>query len=609
MASDKSSLHCHVAVFQQIGGGAGFGRKMAGKVVLALLALAAIVDAKPSEQSAFAVGLLPLARPAPSCALSQRRPCSLLGKRMPAAKRVCKPRMCAEDDDSQALTFRSLGLGADLVQAAEQQGWRTPTDVQSRAIPPLLAGADVWAEAPTGSGKTAAFLLPLLQRLQHLSNEQPPPPQQRRRFLPTALVLSPTRELAQQLTSVLREVSEGVPALPSGPLRVEVLHGGVPIEQQVLSLERGVDVIVATPGRLLDAVVGKAGFLKHIKVLVLDEADRLLSPAFTKELDMVLQELPALETDELGVAPSAMQACLFSATFSFRARGRAKRLLRGRQPIRIVPAGTDLEGQVKDKYQAGPVAETILQRVIRVDKRDRTSVLRHLAETEGWDRILCFVSTKYSADHVAQKLRAKKFAAAALHGGHPQEVRESTLERFADGRLQILVATDVAARGLDLRGLPVVFNYDLPRSTEDFTHRVGRTGRAGDSGVAVSLVTVDDEAHYSLIEKRHGGARIEHEVVPGFEPKDQPSAGRAHLDHAGGQADATRVGVVPGVMHSSLGLAHDRLHGGVKGHRKSKKDKLREQAAAAAAATQVGRPSEKEVTTRGGGLIEDQRSE
>jgi ATP-dependent RNA helicase RhlE len=572
-----------------------------GKVVLGLLALAAIVDAKPSEQSAFAVHLLPLTRPAHSCALSQLSLYSLSSKRRPAActKRVCEPRMCAEEDNAQVLTFRSLGLDADLVQAAAQQGWLTPTDVQSRAIPPLLAGTDVWAEAPTGSGKTAAFLLPLLQRLQHLSNEQP----QHQHHFASALVLSPTRELAQQLTGVLREVSKGLPDLPSGPLRVEVLHGGVSIDQQVLALERGVDVIVATPGRLLDAVDGKAGFLKHIRVLVLDEADRLLSPAFTKEMDMVLQELPALETDELGAAPNAMQACLFSATFPFRTRGRANKLLRGRQPIRIAPAGAHIDGQVKNKYQAGPVAETILQRVIRVDKRDRTSVLRHLAETEGWDRILCFVSTKYSADHVAKKLRARKFAAAALHGGHPQEVRESTLERFADGHLQILVATDVAARGLDLRGLPVVFNYDLPRSTEDFTHRVGRTGRAGDSGVAVSLVTVDDEAHYSLIEKRHGGARIQHEVVAGFEPKDQPSAARGPLDCVGGQTDATRVGVVPGVRHSSLGLAHDRLHGGVKGRRKSKKDKLREQAAAAAAAAavaQVGRPSEEEMATSGG---------
>lgn len=550
--------------------------KADGRYCVVLLTFATIIDAEQSLPRAFAAGSLLSTRqlgPAHFCAFPQSRFHST--KWRPTASNFREQHMCA---DSPAPTFSGLGLDVDLVHAAAQQGWRTPTDVQSRTIPHLLGGADIWAVAPTGSGKTAAFVLPLLQRLRLLSTEQ----LQKERHCASALILSPTRELALQLTSVLEEVSKGLPALPSGFLRAEVLHGGVPIDQQVLALERGVDIVVATPGRLLDAAQCNAILLDRVRILVLDEADRLLSPAFAKEIDMVLRELPELETDELGTAPKAMQACLFSATFPFRTRARANKLLRGRQPVRIAPAGANISGEVKDKYQTGPVAETILQRVIRVDKRDRTSVLRHLADTEGWGRILCFVSTKYSADHVAQKLRRKDYAAAALHGGHPQEVRESTLERFEDGRLKILVATDVAARGLDLHGLPVVFNYDLPRSTEDFTHRVGRTGRAGARGVAVSLVTVDDEAHYSLIEMRHGGARIEREVVAGFEPKDQLSAARAPFDRLAGLADA-EVGVVPGVRHSSLGLAHDRLHGGIKGRRKSKKDKLREQAAAAAA--------------------------
>lgn len=248
-----------------------------------------------------------------------------------------------------------------------------------------------------------------------------------------------------------------------------------------------------------------------------------------------------------------------------------------------MPEGVDVAGEASNRYQAGPVADTIQQRVIQVDKRDRTSLLRYLAEKEGWNRVLCFVATKHSAEHVARKLRTKGFAAGALHGGLPQDVRESMLESFAGSRLRFLVATDVAARGLDLRGLEVVFNYDLPRSTADFTHRVGRTGRAGDTGVAVTLVTVDDEAHYSLIEKRHGGTWIEREVVAGFEPKDQPTMGGVPVGGVEGQeVHAEEVGVVPGVKHSSMGLAHDRMHGGVKGRRKSKKDKLREQAAAAA---------------------------
>lgn len=510
----------------------------------------------------------------------------------------------------QSSLFGQLGLNPSLTRAAEAELWLKPTDIQRRAIPALLDGADVWAEAPTGSGKTAAFALPLLQRLMEAE------PRRHGRYA-AALVLSPTRELAVQTSGVIRSLltyTHADTAATGQNLRTSVLHGGVSINPQLRDLTRGVDVLVATPGRLLDVVEQNGISLSETHVLVLDEADKLLHPAFSAELDAILELLPGdfnLNTslgsddavDDLVVADSLIQTCIFSATFPYKTRAAAARLFRGRSPLRISPSLSDwrqgvgggasmpvpmAETTAADKYKIGAVVEAITERVIRVDARDRTSLLAHLAKEEGWDRILCFVGSQYRTEHVTQKLWKRGITAAALHGGLTQEVRAARLAAFnvtGAKPARVLVATDVAARGLDVKGLPTVVNYDLPRSTADYTHRVGRTGRAGMKGVAVSFVTANDVGHFELIEKRHGGGKLEREVVAGFEPKDRASPMRAATPAAeGGDGAMDVVGVVPGVTHSKLGLAHDRMHGGVKGKRKSKKDKLREAAAAAASA-------------------------
>ncbi|KAK3279438.1 hypothetical protein CYMTET_12678 [Cymbomonas tetramitiformis] len=514
----------------------------------------------------------------------------------------------------QSSSFDQLGLNPSLTRAVEAELWLKPTEIQRRAIPALLDGADVWAEAPTGSGKTAAFALPLLQRLMEAEPRRPG------RFA-AAVVLSPTRELAVQTSGVIRSLLTYTHAdtAATGPnLRSSVLHGGVSINPQLRDLTRGVDVLVATPGRLLDVVEQNGISLAETRMLVLDEADKLLNPAFAAELDAVLELLPgdfnlntALgsddDVDDSGAEDGLIQACLFSATFPYKTRAAAARLFRGRSPLRISPSLPDRRDgggggasepvpvagtTAVDKYKVGAVVETITERVIRVDARDRTSLLAHLAKEEGWDRILCFVGSQYRTEHVTQKLWKRGITAAALHGGLTQEVRAARLAGFnttGANPARVLVATDVAARGLDVKGLPTVVNYDLPRSTAEYTHRVGRTGRAGMQGVAVSFVTANDVGHFELIEKRHGGDKLEREVVAGFEPKDYASPMRAATP-AGGGADGALdvVGVVQGVTHSKLGLAHDRMHGGVKGKRKSKKDKLREAAVASAAAAAAG---------------------
>jgi superfamily II DNA/RNA helicase len=394
--------------------------------------------------------------------------------------------------------------------------------------------------------------------------------------------------------------------------RLLSVHNPRATTPQLRDLTGGVDVLVATPGRLLDVVDQYGVSLSETCVLVLDEADKLFSPAFKKELDQVLELLPggfnlntALGSDDVDdadkhIGPPLIQVCLFSATFPYKTRATAKRLFRGRSPLRI--SRTGMSGQcdgdeggesvslpgaemtAADKYKVGAVAETITQRAIRVDAHERNSLLAHLAKEEGWDRILCFVNTQYSAERVTRKLLKRGITAAPLHGGLTQDVRDATLAGFAKtgaNPARVLVVTDLAGRGLDVKGLPAVVNYDLPRSTADYTHRVGRTGRAGTSGVAVSFVTVNDINHFELIEKRHDGIKLEREVVPGFEPKDEDrDPGRvAALVVEDGDGATDAMGAVPGIIHSRLGLAHDRMHGGVKGKGKSKKDKLREAAA------------------------------
>ena len=413
------------------------------------------------------------------------------------------------------LHFASLGLIDHLARAAQARGYIAPTPIQSAAIPAALQGRDLLATAHTGSGKTAAFALPLLQQVQATPYVLP-----RKTH---ALVLVPTRELAVQVGELIHALAQHLPT----PAKVATLFGGVSINPQLMALRGGAEVVVATPGRLLDVIEHNALRLESVSVLVLDEADRLLaagSAGFADELDRVLALLPARR-----------QNLLFSATLPPAVQALAQALLR--DPLRIDVAAPTPEDALA----------AIRQRAIQVDAAQRTPLLRHLIEQERWPQVLVFVATRYATEHVAGKLAAKGIAAAALHGERSQGTRTEVLADFKAGRVQVLVATDVAARGIDIRALPVVVNYDLPRSATDHLHRIGRTGRAGAKGLALSFISTDvagQEAHFQLIEKRQGQP-VARERVTGFAPSEVVSD-------------------------------PPRGSGGIKGARKSKKDIARE---------------------------------
>jgi superfamily II DNA/RNA helicase len=415
------------------------------------------------------------------------------------------------------MSFSVLGLSEPLCRAVAGKDYATPTPIQAAAIPAILRGGDVWASAPTGSGKTAAYVLPVLQRLAAA-------PRGPGRFA-RALILAPTRELAAQVGESVRRYGRYL----SPPLKTLVVYGGVSINPQLMALGGGADVLVATPGRLLDLIDHHAVSLSAVTVVVLDEADRLLALGFAAELARLVALLP-----------ETRQSLLFSATFPPEVEVLAQGLLRDPRRIALAPEPTH--------------APDIHQRVFEVDAPRRTQLLRNLVELEGWSRVLVFVATKYATEHVADKLRRAGLVADALHGELSQGGRTAALADFKSGQTRILVATDVAARGLDITGLPAVVNYDLPRSPADYTHRIGRTGRAGESGVAVSFVTADTHDHFRLIEKRHG-LSLPREQPAGFEPEIPATPRRPAT--AGG---------------------------GVKGSRPNKKDKLRAAAARAAAA-------------------------
>ncbi len=402
------------------------------------------------------------------------------------------------------MSFESLGLSAALLRAVAEQGYREPTPIQAALIPELLAGRDVSATASTGSGKTVAFVLPILQALGALTV-----PRQVQ-----ALILAPTRELAKQTLDVIAGLRT---YLPVRPKTVAVL-GGVSINPQMMQLRGGADIVVATPGRLLDLVAKNALSLGAVSRLVLDEADRLMDNNFSDELARIVALLP-----------ETRRTLLVSATFSPAIRKLAKQLMQ--DPVWI------------DLAEAPTEVPAIAQRAILVDAPRRTRLLLKLLEVHAWERALVFVGTTHATEHVTAKLHAAGINAVALHGKMSQGARTKALDDFRASRVRVLVATDLASRGLDITGLPAVVNYDLPRSPTDYVHRIGRTGRAGDSGVAVSFLTADMADHFALIEKRHGH-RVEREQIAGFEPT------------AVAESKPTT--------------------GGVKGHRKSKKDRLRE---------------------------------
>jgi len=403
------------------------------------------------------------------------------------------------------MDFADTGLNPAGQWAASARGYVTPTAVQLAAIPAILAGRDVWACAQTGSGKTAAFALPIIERCATRAAGEPL----------QALILVPTRELAAQVGAACEEYARFAPRR----MKVLTVFGGVSINPQMMVLRGGADILIATPGRLLDLLAHNALRLHALSTLVLDEADRLFELGFADELARVLAALPVKR-----------QNLLFSATFPAAVHTLAEQLLQ--DPLRI------------DVPESAETTPRIEQRAIQVDKARRTQLLRHLVERHGWLRTLVFTATRYSTEHVAEKLRRAGLKASALHGDLSQGARMDALADFRAGRLQVLVATDLAGRGIDIVDLPAVVNYDLPRSTDDYLHRIGRTGRAGAAGVAVSFVTLEGAAHFRLIEKRQS-LTLAREVIPGFEPDET-----APLPVAG--------------------------NGGIKGKRKSKKDRLRE---------------------------------
>ena len=423
------------------------------------------------------------------------------------------------------MPFIALGLLPPLAQAAAKAGYAEPTPVQREALPAVLEGRDLLASARTGSGKTAAYLLPLLQKLLDRRHEG--------RRDPAVLILVPTRELAAQVGEMLQGLVQALPQQPGVSIRMAVAFGGVSINPQLMGLRSGADVMIATPGRLLDLVAHNALRLGSLSTLVLDEADRLLDLGFADELRRILELLPLRR-----------QTLMFSATFAPDIESLAARVLS--DPLRIAIAAESEATAVSD----------IAQRAIEVDASRRTQLLARLVKDEKWSRVLVFVATKFSAEIVADKLRKAGLDAEPFHGVLSQGKRSQVLADLKASRVQVVVATDLAARGIDIVQLPAVVNYDLPRSATDHVHRIGRTGRAGETGVAVSFVTEESEAHFRLIEKRQGFS-VPREQIAGFEP-----APRAPV------ADAVDHAEVPGT-------------GGVKGKRPSKKDKLRAAAAMA----------------------------
>ena len=419
------------------------------------------------------------------------------------------------------MPFSSLGLSPALLRAVSAKAWQVPTAIQAAALAPALQGRDLLASAQTGSGKTAAFALPLLQQFEAAVPQSP------RRL--RALILVPTRELSTQVGEEIRQLAQHLPRA----LKVSIVFGGVSINPQMLRLRGGADIVVATPGRLLDLIDHNALSLSGVATLVLDEADRLLDLGFAEELNRILALLPVQR-----------QNLFFSATFPPAVQTLAQVLLR--DPARIEVASE-------------PQTQTdIEQRVIEVDAAQRTQLLRHLMAQNHWSRVLVFVATKHAAEMVADKLRKARINAEPFHGELSQGKRTQVLADFKASRLKVVVATDVAARGLDIAQLPVVVNFDLPRSALDYIHRIGRTGRAGERGVALSFVSAATDAHWRLIEKRQG-LSLPREQVVGFETRQA--------------APMIAVETTPQALSA----------GGIKGQRPSKKDKLRATAARIAA--------------------------
>jgi len=374
------------------------------------------------------------------------------------------------------MLFNQLGLSAELLRAIDSKGYQEATPIQQQAIPLILKGQDILAGAQTGTGKTAGFAVPILQHLQRTPGE--------RRTVRT-LVLTPTRELAAQVGESFRDYGCNL------PFRTAVIFGGVSINTQISKLRKGVDVIVATPGRLLDHLQQKTIDLSNVEVLVLDEADRMLDMGFIRDIRKIFKYLP----DE-------RQTLLFSATFSNEIRNLAADMLNDPVEIQVATRNT--------------AAERVTQVVYPVDKRRKRELLSHRIGEENWEQVLVFTRTKHGANRLAEQLTQDGIQSMAIHGNKSQAARTRALSDFKAGKVRVLVATDIAARGLDINRLPHVVNYELPNVPEDYVHRIGRTARAGQEGHAVSLVCVDELKMLRDIENVLK-CKIEKVILPGYE--------------------------------------------------------------------------------------------
>lgn len=377
------------------------------------------------------------------------------------------------------MLFKNLDLQKEILQAIDEKGYTEATPIQAQAIPLILKGSDVLAGAQTGTGKTASFTLPLLQRLMLNHKNQ-------KSHTIRALVLAPTRELAAQVADSVRTYGKYL------PLKAQVVFGGVSINLQTKKLREGADILIATPGRLLDLISQKILTLSHVEILVIDEADRMMDMGFIRDLRKILALLP-----------KNRQNLLFSATFSNDIKDLAYGILKSPQTIQVTPQNT--------------ATELVSQTIYPVDNKRKRELLSHLISSQKWEQVLVFTRTKHGANRLSQQLTLDGITAEAIHGNKSQAARTKALQNFKQGAIRVLVATDIAARGIDIDLLPYVVNFELPSVPEDYVHRIGRTGRAGNTGKACSLVCIDEHKLLNDIE-RLLKRKIPKVVEPGYDP-------------------------------------------------------------------------------------------
>ena len=405
------------------------------------------------------------------------------------------------------MTFQSLGLIEALLKAVRLQGYKTPSSIQQKAIPPILEGLDVLASAQTGTGKTAGFTLPMLQILSKILVQHRRPVR--------ALVLTPTRELADQVFTNVKHYSKFL------DLRTAVIFGGVNQNPQIKQLQNGVDILVATPGRLIDLENQGHLSLSKVEIFVLDEADRMLDMGFKRDIDKILS-----------LIPSRRQNLMFSATFSREIKSLAQTILKSPILVEATPENTTVE--------------SIYQQIYSVAKVKKTKLLIKLINDGQWQQVLVFTRTKHGANKLCKKLESARISAMAIHGNKSQGARTRALAGFKNHDIRVLVATDIAARGLDIPLLPHVVNYELPNIPEDYVHRIGRTGRAGANGVALSLVCAEETSYLASIEKLIK-QRFKKEIIKDFEPDPNastlpPKTGGGRQRHVGGRPSNKRQG-------------------------------------------------------------------